>query len=70
MFTLPATGHNLSQKTEGSYESTKDFFYCATKTKRGFIFPGSYPQVLVDPLEDLWELPAKGNMVDCEGNKG
>lgn len=59
MYSASATGHNFSQKSEGSYESRKGVFYCATKAKRGFILPGSYSQVLVEPLEDLWKLPAK-----------
>lgn len=27
------------------------------KYKKGFIFPGSYSQVLVEPLRDLWKIP-------------
>lgn len=57
---LSVTQQDFRRKIKAPFTvQSKCVSHCATKSGRGFVFSGSYPQVMVEQLEYLWKLPCK-----------
>lgn len=59
----------MTKRKRGHQQNLQSSHNCSTKTGRGIVFPGHYPQVKVEQLENVWKrYTAKHN--DGAGKEG